>query len=105
MGPEKGIVVGAYQATILTERIAMQVSVRVEHYLPTGYACVSIKQDDDMMKRVELYLNRPEKECERMIRKVIRQMDKFEVGLHMTCWTIHKLDQFVAEQRKWDNEQ
>jgi hypothetical protein len=83
----------------------MRVSVRVEHYLPTGYACVSIVQDNDMMKRVEMYLDRPEKECERMIRKVIRQMKKFEVGLHMTCWTIHKLDQFVAEQKKWDNEQ
>jgi hypothetical protein len=81
----------------------MQIWVKVEHYLPTGYACVSIVQENDMVKRLELYLNRPEKECERAIKKVIRQMDKFEVGYQMTCWATHKLDQFVAEQRRWDN--
>jgi hypothetical protein len=81
----------------------MQIWVKVEHYLPTGYASVSIVQNNDMVKRLELYLNRPEKECERAIRKVIRQMNKFEVGYQMTCWAIHKLDQFVAQQRRWDN--
>ena len=81
----------------------MQIWVKVEHYLPTGYASVSIVQNNDMVKRLELYLNRPEKECERAIRKVIRQMNKFEVGYQMTCWATHKLDQFVAEQRRWDD--
>lgn len=79
----------------------MQVWIRVEHYLPTGYACVYITQGD-LTKKLPLYINRPEKECERAIKKVIKQMEKFEVGRQMTCWTTHKLDQFVAEQRLWD---
>ena len=81
----------------------MQVWVKVEHYLPTGYASVSIIQDENRVKRLELYLNRPEKECERAVRKVIKQLEKLQIGQHMTCWAIHKLDQFAAEQRVWDN--
>jgi hypothetical protein len=80
----------------------MQVWVKVEHYLPTGYACVFVIQNE-LVKRLTLYVNRPEKECERAIRKVIRQMEKLEVGQQMTCWATHKLDQFVAEQRRWDS--
>ena len=80
----------------------MEIVVKVEHYLPTGYACVSIVKEENV-KRLPLWINRPEKECERAIRKVIRQMQKLDIGSEMTCWTTHKLDQLVAQQREWDS--
>lgn len=79
----------------------MRLFIKVEHYPPAGAASVSIVFPEST-KRFNLLLNRPEKERERAIRKVINQMKKLELGAEVTCWAVHKLDQMAAEQREWD---
>lgn len=81
----------------------MKVFIKVEHYPPSGNACVTVMAAI-WEKRFPILINRPEKETERNIRKIIRQMRSLDLGAEITCWAVHKLDQMRAHQREFDAE-
>jgi hypothetical protein len=68
---------------------------------PNDGACTLTLFSDSFERRFAINVAKPEKEAERVVRKLIRTVQRLDLGPWVVNQVIHTLDQIVARQREW----